>query len=112
MVTLTSSSTMVRPYPAVTDFSSSMDLSLRRPAEIDLLDGLVGLDLRDRSLREDLAGVHDRDQVGVVPHEVHVVLDDDDGPVPPDPPQQLAGLGALLRAHARDRLVEEHHTGV
>ena len=40
------------------------------------------------------------------------MLDDDDGPVADDPLQQLAGLLALLGAHAGDGLVEEHHLGV
>ena len=45
-------------------------------------------------------------------HEVHVVLDDDDGALTADAAQQLAGLLAFLVAHAGDRLVEQQHVGV
>ena len=56
--------------------------------------------------------MQDGDEVGVAAHELHVVLDDDDGAVGDDPLEQVAGLLALLGAHAGDRLVEEHHPRV
>src|SRR4051812_18254247 len=108
-----SNSTVVRPYPAVTPTSSSIGSAtachLRDGAQVDVLDQSVRLDLGDRPLGDDPACVHHGHEVRVAAHEVHVVLDDDDGPVTNDPLQQLAGRVALVCAHPCDGLVEEHH---
>src|SRR5690349_6274039 len=75
--TLTLCSTMLRPYPAVTSTSSSalslMGSAFHDSAQVDLLNLGVGLDLRDRALGQHLACMHDRDEVGEVAHEIHVV---------------------------------------
>ena len=80
--------------------------------EIDLLHAGVSLDLGHRALAQHLALVQHRDRVGPPAHEVHVVLDDDHGPVRADPLQQLTGRLALVGAHPGDRLVEQQHPGV
>jgi hypothetical protein len=80
--------------------------------EVDLPYPRIGLHLRDRALGQHLPGVQHRDRCGERAHEVHVVLDDDNGVVGGDALQQPTRLVLLLRAHARDRLVEHQQLGV
>ena len=72
----------------------------------------VRLDLGHRALAEHPAGVQHCDDAREPAHEVHVVLDHDDRAVPADRLQQVAGLVALLVAHAGDRLVEQQQPRV
>src|SRR5438034_4675354 len=99
------------PYRA----SSPSTLSTRAlPAEVGLDHARVGLDLGGRSLGDLLAEVQHGDPVGDAHHEIHRVLDEEDGLA------QLAQAPAVLvealeleLAHARRRLVEEeaHRVG-
>src|SRR5687768_10434207 len=114
--TLTPNRTMERPYPAVTSTlsrtGSGIERHPRNSPQVNLLDALVGLDVRDGPFRQHLAGMHDGHEVGVATHELHVVLDHSDDAVADDALQQLACLFAFFAAHARDRLVEKHHLRV
>ncbi len=61
---------------------------------------------------EHLALVHHRHAMRDALHELHVVLDHDDGAVLADLAEQLAGLAALGNAHAGDGLVEHQQLGL
>src|SRR6266536_2755175 len=78
--TLTSSSTTVAPYPART--AVRVSASAMPLAEIDLAHaGMLG-DLPGRALAQDLALHEHGDALGEAEHEVHVVLDDENGDGP------------------------------
>lgn len=69
----------------------------------------VGLDLRHSSFGKHFPSGEHCDGRGEGSHEVHVVLDYDDGSRTADAPQKVPGLLALLEAHACDGLVEQEH---
>ena len=71
----------------------------RTRREGNLLHARVGLDRRHAALREHLARVQHRHGLRERPHEVHVVLDDDDGALLGDVLQEPPGLVLLLGAH-------------
>src|SRR5438094_10226294 len=99
------------PYRA----SSPSTLSTRAlPAEVGLDHARVGLDLGGRSLGDLLAEVQHGDPVGDAHHEIHRVLDEEDGPA------QLAQATVVVAerfelelADARGELYEEgeHQVG-
>src|SRR4051812_15716617 len=73
-----SSRTTVSPLPArAPDPTSASDSAL--PPEVDLVHAAVLGDLLRRALDQDLALHQHRDAFGEAEHEVHVVLDDEDG---------------------------------
>src|SRR3954447_12938588 len=81
-------------------------------AEIDFDDFRVVLDLFHRAFRQDLALMQNRDPVGDVLDEFHVVLDDQHGPILDDAVEQFGGLDALADAHARHGFVEHQQVRV
>src|SRR5206468_3295135 len=93
------------PYRA----SSPSTLSTRAlPAEVGLDHARVGLDLGGRSLGDLLAEVQHGDPVGDAHHEIHRVLDEEDGLAQlAQAPDVLVEALELELAHARRRLVEE-----
>src|SRR6266508_4077413 len=84
-------------------------LSTLAPSEVDVQDPLVAAQLAEAALREYLALVEDGHGDVEPTHEFHVVLDDDHAQMLSERPEQLRSAGSLLAAHARRRLVEEHH---
>jgi hypothetical protein len=66
-------------------------------------DALVAAQLVDRAAREHLALVEHGDGRLEPPHEVHVVLDDDDGGVLAERADEVRGARRLLARHARGR---------
>src|SRR5216684_6212406 len=72
-------------------------------------DRVVATDLLRGSVREDRALVHDDDALRIAEHDVHVVLDDDDGYASGayDRADDVHDWRLLSRRHAARRLVEE-----
>src|ERR1700687_1855887 len=70
---------------------------------------VVPTDLFRGSVREDRALVHDDDALGIAEHDVHVVLDDDDGYTSGayDRADDIHDRCLLSRRHTARRLVEE-----
>src|SRR6267378_170111 len=81
-------------------------------AEIDLVHAPVPGDLLRRPLDQDLALHEHGDALREAEHEVHVVLDDEDGDVLGQIVQHLQDAVRFQRRHARGGLVEEQHAGL
>ena len=81
----------------------------RSGAEIGIDHGLVGADLVGRALGQQAAVAEDADRGRDLEDDVHVVLDEDDGDLLalPEFAHLLDHAPALLRPHARRRLVEQ-----
>src|SRR2546428_484151 len=62
--------------------------AIRSLPQIDPLHLGVGLDLLRRPLGDDVAPVHHGDPLREPQHDLHVVLDQQDGDIPRDPPNQ------------------------
>src|SRR5437764_14301647 len=75
------SSTTASPYPAVSASIARRSGIDRLLAEIDRLHARIARDLLRRALDEQFAVDQHRDAVGEREHDVHVVLDEDDGHV-------------------------------
>ena len=78
------------------------------PAEVELVDELVGADLVGRALHDLAAVVHHRDALGDAQGDVHVVLDEDQRDALVELEQQVGERDALAAREARGRLVEQH----
>ncbi len=78
-------------------------------AEIALAHDLRVADVGRRALLEHAAIVEHDDAVGEIEHDVHVVLDDDDGERARQLLDQRVHARGFLRAHAGGRLVEQQH---
>src|SRR6478752_4020286 len=86
--------------------------SLMGCSEVCRDDPLVGAHLLVRSLREHLPRLEHGDAVGERSDDVHVVVDEDDGPAFGELLDEGDGAVDVLDAHARGRLVEEQQLGV
>src|SRR5688500_8584829 len=100
-------SASILPY-AVTSSRTVSITPASRSAEIGFLHQRIVLDLRRRALGDLLAEVEDRDAVGDAHHELHHMLDEQDGHAAAaqlhDP---VAQLRDLLAVHSRGRLVQQ-----
>src|SRR3989441_2230802 len=113
----TPQSTCDWPYATSSPLMDSIG-RLAPASEIDLEDARIALDLLYRALAEHRPLMEHRDLAGDLPHEFHVVLDDEDRPVGGDRLEQLPRPRGLLVGHAGDRLVHQqelrilrdHHT--
>ena len=78
-------------------------------AKIDRAHFRVAADLRRRSLRDQAAAVEHQDAVGMLEHDVHVVLGEEhaDRLLARDLRRQSHQFDALARRHARGRLVHQ-----
>src|SRR6185437_13873212 len=123
-VSLISSSTTVSPYPAKTASSSSTFLvsakarsTMGRSAadataflpEIDRPHLLVRHDFMRRDLGENRAGDQHRDPAREANHDVHVVLDNQDGDVRIEAFHHIENEMTLRRRDAGSRLVQQQH---
>src|SRR5262245_24096343 len=103
------------PYATFRPLTSSMPASEERldvgrrpaPAEIDFHDPVVLLHLVDRALAEDAALVKHRHRPRDTAHELHVVLDHQNGSILRDRPEKLGRLLGLLVGHPGHRLVDQ-----
>src|SRR5580765_7517249 len=102
----TSHSTWLSPYATFTPLTSSMR-GVPTAAEVDLDHPLVLLDLVHRTFAEHAALVQHGHRAGNAPHELHVVLDDEHGPVLGHRPKEPRRLLGLLVGHAGNGLVDE-----
>src|SRR5688572_19093245 len=106
---LTSCRTGTRPYPADRFRTSSIAFAREERAH-----ARIGHDLVRRALGHDRAGVQYGDAVRDAPHEIQIVLDEDDRP--PECVAQVAQerreFLSLFRRQARGRLVEEQDAAV
>src|SRR6478672_13752176 len=105
----TSRTAWIAPYDMFTQSSFSItSLLCCFRAEISFDDSPVGLDYRRRPFRDLDSVVEYDDVVGDRHHQIHVVLDHQDGdPKLADLDDQLAELSRLLWIQAGCRLVEE-----
>ena len=73
-------------------------------------DAGVAADLGGRAFGQLAPGIHRHDPLGETHHEVHVVLDDDDGgaALVADAADDAGERGRFARRHADRRLVEQH----
>src|SRR6266850_2460175 len=99
-------STWDSPYATSSPLMDSI-ARLAPPAEVDLEDARIALHLLHRPLAEHGALVEHGDLACDLPHELHVVLDDEDRPVRGDHLEQLTRSRGLLVGHAGDRLVHQ-----
>src|SRR5713101_4502614 len=103
-----SSRTTVSPYPARTSRRLSASATMLF-AEINLMHPPVLCDLLRRPLDQHLALHHDGDALREAKHEVHVVLDDQDGNVLGQIVEHPQDAMRFQRGDARRRLVEEQN---
>src|SRR5499426_323630 len=75
--------------------------------EIDFLHLLAGADLLRRAGLQNLAEMQDRDVIGDVEHDVHVMLDQQDRQVGIEPHEEFCHLLRLARRQAGGRLVQQ-----
>src|SRR5438067_339772 len=102
----TPQSTCDWPYATSRPLMDSIGL-LAPPSQIDLEDARVALDLLDRPLAQHGPLMEHRHLTRDLPHELHVVLDDEHRPVRGDRLEQRAGPLRLLVGHAGNRLVDQ-----
>src|SRR5258705_745725 len=107
----TSHSTWFSPYATFSPLTSSMR-GIPTAAEVDLHHSLVLLDLVHRALAEDATLVQHGHRACDAPHELHVVLDDEHGPILGHRPKEPRRLLGLLIGHAGDGLVDEQKLGL
>src|SRR6266516_1944951 len=108
----TSSRTTVSPYPARTSRRRSALYDMALLPEIDLMHASVLGELLRRHLDQHCALHQHGDALREAEHEVHVVLDDQDGDVPGQIVEHLEDAVRFDRGDARGRLVEEQHPGI
>src|SRR6266478_5230049 len=80
---------------------------LAATAEIDLEDTRIALDLLDWPLAQHGPLVEHGDLAGDLPHELHVVLDDENRAVRGDRLEQLTRARGLFVGHPGDRLIDQ-----
>src|SRR5687767_3546751 len=108
-----SSRITVAPYPARTrDRERSGRLSMLRLAQVDVVHALVAGDLLRRPFHQHLALHQHRDAPREAEHQVHVVLDDEDGDVLRQLVEVVEDLGGIFRRHAGRGLVEQQDLGL
>src|SRR5262245_66136150 len=92
-------------------------MAMRQPAidrsstgpQIDLLHLRAVADLRSRTGLHYLAEVENRNVIGHVEHDIHVVLDEQDGKVAIEALQEICHLGGLTGRKAGRRLVQQQN---
>src|SRR5258706_8670355 len=108
---VTSSRTIVSPYPARTAESCSAS-AMRRLAEVHVAYALVRRDLVRRAFHQHLSLHQHRDALREAEHEIHVVLDDQHRDLGGELLELLQNLAGIVRGHSRGRLVEQQHLGL
>src|SRR5438445_12918656 len=103
----TSSRITVSPYPARSPCRRSA--SGMRLAQVDVAHAPVGGDLVGPAFDQHLPLHEHRDASREAEHEIHVVLDDQDGDVARQRAEDLEDAAGVVRRHAGGRLVEQEH---